>query len=331
MKAFARKAAPSAGLLLAAVLMSGCNTSPGAAALVGGDRISTDALQHEVDQALSLPNVQPSLSGDRAGFTRSELARMVTNLIVAGAARDHHLTVSRADIDQQLGVFAQQAGGQAQLIQQAEQSGIPRAELPSFTRYYVLQQKLADQLIANIPVSQAELQAAYQKNIDQYNQVHSAHILVKTKALADQILAKAKANPSSFATLALKYSTDTSNKQSGGDLGFAGRGQFVPAFSDAIFKAKPGSFIEVHSQFGWHVVHVIAHRVITLAQATPQLKASLLQSTRDQLLSRALASEGHKLGVHINPRYGRWDFNSQTVVGVPLKDQVSSPSPTPAA
>jgi foldase protein PrsA len=330
-KGFARTAAPSAVLLLAAVLMSGCNTSPGAAALVGGDRISTDTLQKEVDQALSLPNVQPSLSGDRLGFTRSELSRLVTNLIVAAAARDHHLTVSQTDIDQQLSAFAQQAGGQAQLIQQAEQSGIPRAELPSFTRYYVLQQKLADQLIAKIPVSQAELQAAYQKNIDQYNQVHSAHILVKTKALADQILAKAKANPSSFATLALKYSTDTSNKQSGGDLGFAGRGQFVPAFSNAIFKAKPGSFIEVHSQFGWHVVHVIAHRVITLAQAAPQLKASLLQSTRDKLLSEALASEGHKLGVHINPRYGRWDFTNQTVVGTPLKDQVSSPSPTPAA
>jgi len=330
-KGFARPVASSAVLVLAAVLLSGCNTSPGAAALVGSDRISTHELQVEVDQALSLPNVQSSLSSDRLGFTRNELARMVTNLIVAAAARAHHLTVSQADVEQQLNSFAQQAGGQAQLIQQAEQSGIPRAELPSFTRFFVLQQKLADQLIASIPVSQAELQAAYQKNIDQYNQVHSAHILVKTKALADTILAKAKQNPSSFAQLAAKYSTDTSTKSSGGDLGFAGRGQFVPVFSDAIFKAKPGSFIEVHSQFGWHVVHVIAHRVVTLAQATPQLKTSLLQATRDKLLSQALATEGHRLGVHINPRYGRWDFNSQTVVGVPLKDQVSSPSPTPAA
>ena len=331
MKGFARTAGSPAVLVLAALLLSGCNTSPGAAALVGGDRISASALQDEVDQALSLPNVQPSLANDRVGFTRSELARMVTNLIVAAAAREHHLTASQADIDQQLNSFAQQAGGQAQLIQQAEQSGIPRAELSDFTRYYVLQQKLADQLIARIPVSQADLRAAYEKNIDQYNQVHSAHILVKTKALADTILARVKQKPSSFAQLASKYSTDPSNKDSGGDLGFAGRGQFVPEFSDAIFKAKPGSFIEVHSQFGWHVVHVIAHRVVTLAQAAPQLKASLLQSTRDKLLAEALASEGHKIGVHINPRYGRWDFATQTVVGVPLKDQVSSPSPTPTA
>lgn len=331
MKRPARLAGAATSLVVAALTLSACNTSPGAAALVGDNRISTHALQVEVDRALSLPNVQPQLSNDRIGFTRSELGRLVDNLITAAAAKQNHLTATPADIAQQMNAFAAQAGGQAQLIQQAEQSGIPRAELPSFTHFYVLQQKLADLLVAKVPVSQAQLQAEYQKNIDQFDQVHSAHILVKTKALADTILAKVKQNPSSFAQLAAKYSTDTASKNSGGDLGFAGHGQFVPSFSDAIFKAKPGSFIEVHSQFGWHVVHVIAHRTESLAQATPQLKASLLQATRTRLLSEALAKVGHQIGVHINPRYGRWDFDTQTVVGVPQKDQVSSPSPTPAA
>jgi foldase protein PrsA len=325
-----RLAGVAAGGVLLVLSVSGCNTSPGAAALVGDERISTGVLQSEVDRALALPDVQPQLASDRAGFTRNELSRLVTNFIIAAAAKEHHLTVSQADIDQQMNEFAQQAGGTAQLFQQAEQSGIPRKELSSFTHFYVLEQKLADQLVSSVPVSDAQLKAEYQKNIDQYDQVHSAHILVKTKALADQILAKVKANPSSFAKLAAKYSTDTSNKDSGGDLGFAGHGQFVPSFSDAIFAAKPGSFVEVHSQFGWHVVHVIAHRTTSLAKATPQLKSSLLQATRDKLLSEALAAEGKKLGVHINPRYGRWDNATQTVVGIPLKDQVSNPSPSPS-
>ena len=330
MKRPARLAGAAATLVVAVLSVSACNTSPGAAALVGDERISTSALQDEVDAALALPDVQPQLASDRAGFTRTELARLVTNFIIAAAAEEHHLTASQADIDQQMNEFAQQAGGQAQLFQQAEQSGIPRKELREFTRFYVLEQKLADQLVATVPVSDAQLKAAYQKNIDQFDQVHSAHILVKTKALADQILARVRQDPSSFAKQAAKYSIDTSNKDSGGDLGFAGHGQFVPSFSDAIFAAKPGAFIEVHSQFGWHVVHVIAHRTISLAQATPQLKSSLLQDTRDKLLGEALAAEGKKLGVHINPRYGRWDNATQTVVGVPLKDQVSSPSPSPS-
>lgn len=330
MKRSARIAGTAMSLVVVVLSASACKTSPGAAALVGDDRISTSTLQDKVDQALSLPDVQPQLTADRAGFTRTELAQLVTNLIVAAAAKEHHLTVSQSDIDTQMNEFAQQAGGTAQLYQQAEQSGIPRKDLPLFARYYVLQQKLADALVADIPVSDAQLQAAYQKNIDQFDQVHSAHILVKTKVLADQILAKAQQDPSSFASLAAKYSTDTSNKNSGGDLGFAGRGQFVPEFSDAIFKAKPGSIIEVHSQFGWHVVHVIAHRVISLAKATPQLKASLLQPTRDKLLTEALAAEGHKLGVHVSPRYGRWDFATQQVVEISAKDQVSKPSPSPS-
>ena len=135
---------------------------------------------------------------------------------------------------------------------------------------------------------------------------------------------------SKFASLAAKYSTDTSNKNNGGDLGFAGSGQFVPVFSKAIFAAKPGSFIEVHSQFGWHVVHVIAHRHVSLAQATPDLKTTILKNTRDQMLAKVLSDEAKKVGVHVNPRYGMWDPAKQEVVPRPAADEVTSPSPRPA-
>jgi foldase protein PrsA len=264
-------------------------------------------------------------------FTRTELGRLINNHIIAAAAAAHGITVSQADVDKQLNEFAQQAGGTAQLLQQAEQSGIPRDELSSFTRYYVLQQKLADALVADVPVSQSQLEAAYQQSIDNYDQVHSAHILVKTKAEADSILAQVRANPSSFAKLAAQHSLDTSNKDNGGDLGFAGEGQFVPSFSHAIFAAKPGTFIEVHSKFGWHVVHVIAHKRVSLEQATPELKTTILKDTRDKLLQEALTAEAHKLGVHVNPRFGAWDYAQGTVVAPTLKGAVSSPSPTPAA
>ena len=321
-----------AAVAVTALTASACNTSPGAAALVGSDRISVAHLQQEVDDALANPQAEQQLGSDRAGFVRTELARLITNDIVVAAAARHGITITQADIDTQLNEFAQQAGGPAQLLQQAEQSGIPRAELSSFTRYYVLQQKLGDALIASVPVSQSELEAAYQQNIDSYDQVHSAHILVKTKALADNILAQVKADPTKFASLASKYSIDTSNKDTGGDLGFAGQGQFVPSFSHAIFAAKVGSFIEVHSKFGWHVVHVIAHKNVTLAQATPELKTTILKNTRDKLLAQALSDEARKLGVHVNPRYGVWDFARGSVVAPSANDSVSSPAPTtPAA
>ena len=92
--------------------LAGCNTSPGAAAVVGGDRISATTLQQTVDRALKDPAAQQQLGQDRAGFVRSELSRLITNVIVARAARDEHVTVSNTDIDQELDTLAQQTGGQ---------------------------------------------------------------------------------------------------------------------------------------------------------------------------------------------------------------------------
>jgi parvulin-like peptidyl-prolyl isomerase len=331
-KVVARLVAPLTVSLAVVIGLSGCNTSPGAAALVGDDRISADTLQQEVNRALADPQADAQLGADRAAFTRTELGRLIHNRIIAAAAAAHHVTVSAADIDAQIASFAQQAGGVTQLQQQAAQGGVPKKELRDFIRFYVMEQKLADALVADVPVSQSDLQAAYQQNIDQYDQVHSAHILVKTKAQADSILAQVRADPTKFAALAARFSSDTSNKASGGDLGFAGKGQFVPEFSDAIFAAKPGSFIEVHSQFGWHVVHVIAHRRVSLAKAAPQLKTTLLKDARDRLLATAEKAQAKRLGIHVNPRYGRWDPSkgpSGDVVAIGAKQEVSTPSPSP--
>jgi foldase protein PrsA len=330
-KPLSRAVTVPAVLLGVALVLSGCGnstSSPGAAAIVGKHRISTDTLQSRVNDALKDPQAQSKLGADRASFVRDELGQLINNDVIAAAAAAHGVTVSDSEIDNQIGQFAQQAGSQAALEQSAAQNGVPRDALRTFIRFYVLQQKLADKLVADVPVSQDQLKAAYQQNIDQFDKVHAAHILVKDKKTADHILAQVRADPSRFASLAAKYSLDTSNKNSGGDLGFAGHGQFVKEFSDAIFAAKPGSFIEVHSQFGWHVVHVIARRTVPLAQAETQLKDQILKTQRDQLLQKALADEAKKLGVHVNPRYGRWDASKGQVVPVSSSSDVSSPSPT---
>ena len=325
-----RVTALSAVAVMGALGLTACGnvvTSPGAAALVGDFRISVDALQNTVDRALANPQAKAKFGDNRAAFARLELARLIENRVIAAAAAAHRVAVTPAEVDQQMLQFAQQAGGVPQLEQQAAQGGVPKQDLRTFVRYYVLQQKLGDALVANQPVSQQQLQAAYQQNIDQFDQVHSAHILVKDKKTADKILAQVRQNPGSFAALAARYSIDTGSKNNGGDLGFAGRGQFVKPFSDAIFAAKPGSFVEAHSKFGWHVIHVIAHRKVSLQQATAQLKAQILKQQRDQLLQQALASESKKLGVHVNPRYGTWNAARAEITPVNPSNDVVSPSP----
>jgi parvulin-like peptidyl-prolyl isomerase len=327
------KRVPRAALLLTASLvaaagLSGCRTSPGAAAIVGDDRISTEALQQEVSDALADPQAAAAL-GNRADFTRTELGRLINNSIIASAAARHHITVSGSEIQTTINEFASQAGGLQQLQQQATESGIPKDELHDFIRFYVLQQKLGDALVADVPVNRQDLKAAYQQNLDKYDVVHAAHILVDDKATADRVLAKARANPDQFAALAEKYSTDTGSKASGGDLGTQPQSQFVPEFGNPVFAADPGSFIEVHTQFGWHVVHIISHTKTPLSKVADELKATVLQNSHDRLLAQELNAEGKRIGVHVNPRYGRWDPAQGTVVAVPASRGVSSPSPTP--
>jgi foldase protein PrsA len=328
---FGRLAVAALGALTVGFGASACTSSPGAAALVGDDRISVDTLQAVVSHGLADPQAQQQLGQDRAKFTRDQLGRLINDVLIAKIAAKDGLSASPSDIDQQLSQFAQQAGGEKQLEQQAAGAGIPAKDLRTFIRFYVLEQKIADHLVAGVSVSDADLQAAYQKNIDKYDQVDSAHILVGSKKLADSILAQVTAKPSSFAALAKRYSTDPGSKTKGGELGFQSASALVKPFSDAIFAAKPGTFLEVHSQFGWHVVHVIAHRKTSLSEVADQLKASILGPKRQELLAAALTAESRKVGVHVSPRYGQWSSVTGTVVPRPAKSELSSPAPSPAA
>jgi parvulin-like peptidyl-prolyl isomerase len=315
-----------AAALAATLGATGCNSSPGAAALVGDDRISTETLQKTVDAALRDTQVAAAIGEDRAAFARTELGRIIANHVVAALAAQHHVTASDSEITQTIAQFAQQSGGEDQLYQQAAtQGGISKSEFRTVIRYYVLEQKVGDDLVADTPVSQEQLQAAYDKNIADYATVHAAHILVTSKKQADRILAQVESKPSRFAALAAKFSTDTGSKDSGGDLGVTAASGFVPEFAAAVVKAKVGSFVEVHSQFGWHVVQLISRKLTPLAKAAPDLKSQILSDTRTALLDKALRAESARLGVHVSPRYGRWDVAQQTVVARP--DPLSTPAP----
>ena len=63
-----------------------------------------------------------------------------------------------------------------------------------------------------------------------------------------------------FADLAIELSTDTGSASNGGDLGWFTYDSMVPEFSEAAFAAEVGTVTEpVQSDYGWHVIQVIAH------------------------------------------------------------------------
>jgi len=106
-------------------------------------------------------------------------------------------------------------------------------------------------------VSEADAKKIYDEKIAKMKpeqEVHARHILVETKAEAEEVIKRLK-NGEDFATLANEKSKDTNAE--GGDLGFFTRGQMLKPFEDAAFALKPGQISEpVKTQFGWHVIKV---------------------------------------------------------------------------
>lgn len=113
-------------------------------------------------------------------------------------------------------------------------------------------------------VAEAEAKKFYDdqvKAIKPEEEVHARHILVEKKELAVELADKVKKG-GDFAALAKEHSKDPGSKEQGGDLGFFGKGQMVPAFEDAAFKLTKDQVSEpIETQFGWHVIKVDELRV----------------------------------------------------------------------
>lgn len=323
-----RRLALVAGAAL--LLLTGCGdgqTRAGAAAVVGETRIGTDDLQQIVERGLADPQAAQQLGGDRPAYQRLALSRLINTAILEQVAEDEGVTVTDGDVAEQLEEFAEQAGGREALEQQAAQSGIAPQDLEQFVRGIVLDQTLADELTEDLDVPADRLKALYQENIAQYDRVRSRHILVADEATARKILTQVQADRAAFADLAAEFSTDTSNKDKGGDLGLAGRGQFVPAFENALFSGEPGDVSLVQTQFGWHVVEILERETTSLAEATPELRRSALQVERQEAVGKLLKAKSDELDVKVNPRFGVWNPATGQVDPAEGANGVLTPAP----
>jgi len=116
-----------------------------------------------------------------------------------------------------------------------------------------------------VKVAEKDVKAYFNTHPEEFSEkskVRASHILLKTEKEAKDITKelsslKGGALNAKFAELAKAKSTGPSGPK-GGDLGFFGQGQMVPAFNDAVFGMKKGDLTSspIKTQFGYHVILV---------------------------------------------------------------------------
>jgi hypothetical protein len=149
-------------------------------------------------------------------------------------------------------------------------------------------------------LSDAQLQAAWQSQ-GPGMQVHARHILFRvpdnaTQAQRDSVKRVAEgvqrqaAGGADFAALAQKYSDDPSKTQ-GGDLGYFGRGQMVPAFENAAFALQPGQISGVvQSPFGYHIIKVEDRKQSEMGQQKEQFRQYVIGRAQQQAVQHFVDS-----------------------------------------
>jgi peptidyl-prolyl cis-trans isomerase D len=194
-------------------------------------------------------------------------------------------------------------------------------------------------------VTDADLQAYYQKHIDQYqvkDQVRVRHILIAVAAGADaktDAAARAKAQDirkqilagGDFAKLAQANSDDPGSKGQGGELGFIQHGVTVPEFDKAAFALNPGQTSDlVKTQFGYHIIQT-EEKQTAHTKPLEEVKAQIQPIVQREAEMRAaqnfaqqLAADAQKQGMekaaaahHLQVQTTDYLQKNATVPGVP--------------
>ncbi|MFJ6721034.1 MULTISPECIES: SurA N-terminal domain-containing protein [unclassified Streptomyces] len=138
----------SAALLAAAPLLSACSgqAHPGTAAVVGGERITTSALQAQVNDVRSAQNRSEQgaqLIEATPRLDRSKLNRMIQSAVLERAAKDAGITVTTREIEDVRKAQLQQAGTPAALETAAlQQAQLAPDQMDADTRFKLLRDKL---------------------------------------------------------------------------------------------------------------------------------------------------------------------------------------------
>lgn len=226
-------------LLLVVVSIAGCQSNDVVASV--GDE---DITKEELYQSLVSKNGAEALEA------------LISEKIVELEAKKENIEVTEEDIEKEMQKIIDYYGSEDAFNQVLENAGYAKDDVKKNIRTSIEIEKLIEPTLG---ITEDEMKQYFndnKANFDQKEQVKTSHILVDTEEKAQEVKDKLSAGED-FAELAKEYSSDPSNKDRGGDLGYVVRGQMVPEFEEAVFTLEVGKISEpVKTQYGYHIIKI---------------------------------------------------------------------------
>jgi peptidyl-prolyl cis-trans isomerase SurA len=308
-----------AAILIISAQANAAEVIDGIEAVVGDYVILKSEVAFQL-QLFAMQQKENSLSPERVEKLRKELIEQMVNdkLILIKALKDTSITVSSEQIEEALDYKLEELKSrfpsQVEFEQQMALEGLTYRELKNKFRDEMRNQIYKDRLISRelsrvsiLPSEVREFFEEYQDSLPPHEEaVKLAHIMLEVKASQATLdSAQAKAvmikelldEGSDFAELAVQYSDDPSS-ESGGDLGYFGRGDLFGEFETVAFALDIGQISDVvQTGIGFHIIkcedklgdRIRCRHILCLASPTDEDRANTIDLA-DSLI--AVANQG---------------------------------------
>jgi peptidyl-prolyl cis-trans isomerase C len=194
----------------------------------------------------------------------------------------------------------------------------------------ILLSKLYQKIIEKVTINEGDLKKYYDEHLDMYKEpekIKAQHILIKAeegkkdqeakaKAKAEALVAQLKGG-ADFAKLAKENSDDSSNKDTGGDLGAFAKGMMVTEFEEASWKLKPGDITPtpVKTRFGYHIIKR-GETLPAMTKAFSDVKESIKTQLERERKQKTFED---------------WLKQSKTKAKIEINEKMTAAPPAPAA
>jgi hypothetical protein len=303
-----KRIAAAGAALVAAAAVSGCGAVPSTdvAATVGDQDLTVERLE-SILVGVSSQDGSGVEEDPATGTVDGDFARNVLSVFVRVAATNDFLTMHGESITDE--------------DRQAVLDSIPEddagREQPDVLNL-VVDLNAGQAALERVAAPGAEeLQAAYEEAPGDLGVLCVRHVLVEDEATAVALVEELDGGASAE-DLAVEHSTDPSAANNGGAIeltpgqGCVGVGEALQqgldaTFVDAALTTVPGTPSVVQTDFGWHVIVARPYDEVSESLAT------MFETGAGQLLLTPYLRE---VDVRIDPRYGRWDAASGSVVAL---------------